>query len=240
EEREQSQRIINLVGECLRLLGNALVAVSDLRCNLSMAAPRHMHVVRPMSHYTGPMLLQQAAIPIQINVGTTVTMTGNGSHAGQATPDATPAPTAPASEQPPRTSETPSSTGESTASPAPPAPHPRVIRITHQTVEPVMMMMNIQDSASGASGNIPPSTATHGGGTHIHMPGLPPEFMQAISHQITQQAMAAASGQQIPGFQAPPPRFVFTRPGTAPTHPPQTGGAVPPAAPGGQAGAGTA
>ncbi|KAG8536073.1 hypothetical protein GDO81_027166, partial [Engystomops pustulosus] len=208
EEREQSQRIINLVGECLRLLGNALVAVSDLRCNLSMAAPRHMHVVRPMSHYTGPMLLQQAAIPIQINVGTTVTMTGNGSHAGQATPDATPAPTAPASEQPPRTSETPSSTGESTASPAPPAPHPRVIRITHQTVEPVMMMMNIQDSASGASGNIPPSTATH--------------------------------GQQIPGFQAPPPRFVFTRPGTAPTHPPQTGGAVPPAAPGGQAGAGTA
>ncbi|KAM5146852.1 large proline-rich protein BAG6 isoform 2-T2 [Mantella aurantiaca] len=227
EEREQSQRIVNLVGECLRLLGNALVAVSDLRCNLSMAAPRHMHVVRPMSHYTGPMLLQQAAIPIQINVGTTVTMTGNGAHTGQTTSEGT-TPTA----TPTSTSDTARGAsepqapppGDSTPSQAPPTaappPHPRVIRITHQTVEPVMMMMNIQESGPGGSSNIPPTSA--GSGSHIHMPGLPPEFMQAISHQITQQAMAAASGQQMPGFQAPPPRFVFTRP-AAPPHPPQTG-----------------
>ncbi|XP_077339225.1 large proline-rich protein BAG6 isoform X2 [Lithobates pipiens] len=226
EEREQAQRIINLVGECLRLLGNALVAVSDLRCNLSMAAPRHMHVVRPMSHYTGPMLLQQAAIPIQINVGTTVTMTGNGAHANQTSEGtATSATTTSTSDTARGSSDTQGPpSGESTPTPAPPttapSPHPRVIRITHQTVEPVMMMMNIQESGPGGSSNIPPTSA--GGGTHIHMPGLPPEFMQAISHQITQQAMAAASGQQIPGFQAAPPRFVFTRP-AAPPHPPQAG-----------------
>lgn len=67
EGREEDQRIINLVGESLRLLGNTFVALSDLRCNLSCAAPRHLHVVRPMSHYTAPMVLQQAAIPIQVS-----------------------------------------------------------------------------------------------------------------------------------------------------------------------------
>lgn len=66
EGREEDQRIINLVGESLRLLGNTFVALSDLRCNLSCNAPRHLHVVRPMSHYTAPMVLQQAAIPIQV------------------------------------------------------------------------------------------------------------------------------------------------------------------------------
>ncbi|KAL7986412.1 hypothetical protein Chor_011578 [Crotalus horridus] len=93
EGREEDQRIINLVGESLRLLGNTFVALSDLRCNLSCSAPRHLHVVRPMSHYTAPMVLQQAAIPIQINVGTTVTMTGNGGRAnleGSAAAQATP------------------------------------------------------------------------------------------------------------------------------------------------------
>ncbi|KAM8953942.1 large proline-rich protein BAG6 isoform 2-T2 [Pelodytes ibericus] len=233
EDREQSQRVINLVGESLRLLGNALVAVSDLRCNLSSVSPRHLHVVRPMSHYTGPMLLQQAAIPIQINVGTTVTMTGNGAHAGQAPAEGTSIPTAPpsASDPPRGASESqPAPTGEPTPSQVPPAtpPHPRVIRITHQTVEPVMMMhMNIQDPGSGGPANVPPPTAGHGGGTHIHMPGLPPEFMQAISHQITQQAMVAALGQQVPGLQAAPPRFVFTRP-VAPLQPPRPGATVPP------------
>lgn len=83
EGREEDQRLINLVGESLRLLGNTFVALSDLRCNLACAPPRHLHVVRPMSHYTTPMVLQQAAIPIQINVGTTVTMTGNGTRPPQ-------------------------------------------------------------------------------------------------------------------------------------------------------------
>lgn len=66
EGREEDQRLINLVGESLRLLGNTFVALSDLRCNLACAPPRHLHVVRPMSHYTTPMVLQQAAIPIQV------------------------------------------------------------------------------------------------------------------------------------------------------------------------------
>lgn len=69
EGREEDQRLINLVGESLRLLGNTFVALSDLRCNLACAPPRHLHVVRPMSHYTTPMVLQQAAIPIQVGRG---------------------------------------------------------------------------------------------------------------------------------------------------------------------------
>lgn len=69
EGREEDQRLINLVGESLRLLGNTFVALSDLRCNLACAPPRHLHVVRPMSHYTTPMVLQQAAIPIQVDQG---------------------------------------------------------------------------------------------------------------------------------------------------------------------------
>ena len=69
EGREEDQRLINLVGESLRLLGNTFVALSDLRCNLACAPPRHLHVVRPMSHYTTPMVLQQAAIPIQVGWG---------------------------------------------------------------------------------------------------------------------------------------------------------------------------
>ncbi|XP_069602515.1 large proline-rich protein BAG6 isoform X2 [Ranitomeya imitator] len=245
DDRDQSQRIINLVGECLRLLGNALIAVSDLRCNLTVAAPRHMHVVRPISHYTGPMVLQQAAIPIQINVGTTVTMTGNGANASQSAtdPSPTPAPSASTPEQPqPQPQRQPSRGGtpiHTTGDPPATSPlQPRVIRITHQTMEPVMMMMNIPDAGSGGSPNIPPTSAAHGGATHLHMPGLPPEFMQAISHQISQQAMAAASGQQMPGFQGQPPRFVFTRP-AAPPQPPQTGTTAPPAGTTGQAGAGT-
>ncbi|KAG5843174.1 hypothetical protein ANANG_G00185690 [Anguilla anguilla] len=54
QEREEDQRTLNLVGEALRLLGNGLVALSDLRCNLASPPPRHLHVVRPMSHYAPP------------------------------------------------------------------------------------------------------------------------------------------------------------------------------------------
>lgn len=32
-----------------------------------------------------------------------------------------------------------------------------------------------------------------GGAGHMPLPSLPPEFMQAVAHQITQQAMAAAA-----------------------------------------------
>lgn len=62
QEREEDQRILNLVGEALRLLGNTLVVLSDLRCNLATSPPRHLFVVRPMVHYAHPVL-HQAALP---------------------------------------------------------------------------------------------------------------------------------------------------------------------------------
>ncbi|XP_074975732.1 large proline-rich protein BAG6 isoform X8 [Caretta caretta] len=212
EGREEDQRIINLVGEAMRLLGNTFVALSDLRCNLSCSAPRHLHVVRPMSHYAAPMVLQQAAIPIQINVGTTVTMTGNGARPSQPGSEGS-APTQPS---PPAPAGAPSP-GEAGRGPeSQPSPgvaptqtqgsqtsHPRVIRISHQTVEPVVMMhMNIQDSGSqapggGSGGTVPTGAAGPAG----HGPGM---------------------GQQVPGFQSAPTRVVIARPSAPsarPTHP---------------------
>ncbi|XP_030053210.1 large proline-rich protein BAG6 isoform X2 [Microcaecilia unicolor] len=225
EGREEDQRLINLVGECLRLLGNTFVALSDLRCNLSSSIPRHLHVVRPMSHYTAPMVVQQAAIPIQINVGTTVTMTGNGARTSQTVPPSGSEEQVAAQTTPGETGGAATTTPPSGLSPEGQGPasgqssHPRVIRITHQTVEPLMMMhMNLQDSnsPSGGTGSGPSTTTGHGGTSSVQIPSLPPEFMQAISHQITQQALAAATsaatGQQVPNFQAGPARVVFSRP----------------------------
>uniref|UniRef100_A0A8C5S104 BAG cochaperone 6 n=1 Tax=Laticauda laticaudata TaxID=8630 RepID=A0A8C5S104_LATLA len=216
EGREEDQRIINLVGESLRLLGNTFVALSDLRCNLSCNAPRHLHVVRPMSHYTGPMVLQQAAIPIQINVGTTVTMTGNGGRTVQTNLEGSAAAATAAAQAPPtaqpRTSSPVESTQPSEGSPPSLSPgvtpilpqasqtgHPRVIRISHQTVEPVVMMhMNIQ----GDSGGMPPMGPA---GSTGHSQGM---------------------GQQVPSFPSAPARVVIARPSppsVRPTHvgPPQ-------------------
>uniref|UniRef100_A0A8C1JNV7 Large proline-rich protein BAG6 n=1 Tax=Cyprinus carpio TaxID=7962 RepID=A0A8C1JNV7_CYPCA len=142
QEREEDQRTLNLIGESLHLLGNTLVALSDLRCNLSAQPPRHLHVVRPMSHYTSPVVLQSGLphIPIPMNLGSTVTMTANSRQTseGQA-----------------QTSQ-PSNQSEPQGQAPPPPPNgasqqtghgpgtPRVIRITHQTMEPVVMMqMNL-------------------------------------------------------------------------------------------------
>ncbi|XP_030784108.1 large proline-rich protein BAG6 isoform X12 [Rhinopithecus roxellana] len=206
EGREEDQRLINLVGESLRLLGNTFVALSDLRCNLACAPPRHLHVVRPMSHYTTPMVLQQAAIPIQINVGTTVTMTGNGTR-----PPPTPNAEAPPPGPGQSSSVAPSSTNvESSAEGAPPpgpAPppatsHPRVIRISHQSVEPVVMMhMNIQDSGTQPGGV--PSAPTG--------PLGPPGHGQTL-------------GQQVPGFPTAPTRVVIARPTPPQARPSHPGG----------------
>ncbi|XP_062454503.1 LOW QUALITY PROTEIN: large proline-rich protein BAG6 [Rhea pennata] len=238
EAREEDQRVINLVGESQRLLGNVLVALSDLRCNLAGAAPRHLHVARPLAHYAAPMVLQQAAIPIQINVGTTVTMTGNGARApappgpSEGTPAASPPGDPPEGRRPPPGPPPPPAPAG-----APPGP-PRVIRISHQTVEPVVMMhMNIQDSGSQAAGGSagPPGHGLGMGGAPLQLPPLPPEFLQAVAHQITQQAVAAAAsaatGQAVGGFPAPA-RVVIARPpppGPRPTHP----GAPQASAPGG-------
>ncbi|XP_034886491.1 large proline-rich protein BAG6 isoform X30 [Mirounga angustirostris] len=242
EGREEDQRLINLVGESLRLLGNTFVALSDLRCNLACAPPRHLHVVRPMSHYTTPMVLQQAAIPIQINVGTTVTMTGNGTRPPPAAnaEAAPPGPGQASSLAPTSTAVDSSTEGIPPPGPAPPptTSHPRVIRISHQSVEPVVMMhMNIQDSGTQPGGV--PSAPTgplgppgHGqtlGSTLIQLPSLPPEFMHAVAHQITHQAMvaavaSAAAGQQVPGFPTAPTRVVIARPTPPQARPSHPGG----------------
>uniref|UniRef100_A0A667XJG9 Large proline-rich protein BAG6 n=1 Tax=Myripristis murdjan TaxID=586833 RepID=A0A667XJG9_9TELE len=142
QEREEDQRILNLVGDALRLLGNTLVVLGDLRCNLATSPPRHLYVVRPMAHYNPPVLLQAGLphMPIPINLGTTVTMTSNGRPAaeGQA--------------QPSQATGQSDQQGQGRAPPLQPngtnqqqgQGGPRVIRITHQTMEPVVMMqMNI-------------------------------------------------------------------------------------------------
>ncbi|XP_054577776.1 large proline-rich protein BAG6 isoform X15 [Eptesicus fuscus] len=205
EGREEDQRLINLVGESLRLLGNTFVALSDLRCNLACAPPRHLHVVRPMSHYTTPMVLQQAAIPIQINVGTTVTMTGNGTRPPP-TPSAEASPPGPGQASPlaPSSATVESTEGAPPPGPAPPpaASHPRVIRISHQSVEPVVMMhMNIQDSGTQPGGV--PSAPTG--------PLGPPGHGQTL-------------GQQVPGFPAAPTRVVIARPTPPQARPSHPGG----------------
>ncbi|XP_070275031.1 large proline-rich protein BAG6 isoform X12 [Myotis yumanensis] len=205
EGREEDQRLINLVGESLRLLGNTFVALSDLRCNLACAPPRHLHVVRPMSHYTTPMVLQQAAIPIQINVGTTVTMTGNGTRPPP-TPSTEASPPGPGQASPlaPSSATVESTEGAPPPGPAPPptASHPRVIRISHQSVEPVVMMhMNIQDSGTQPGGV--PSAPTG--------PLGPPGHGQTL-------------GQQGPGFPAAPTRVVIARPTPPQARPSHPGG----------------
>ncbi|GAA6090739.1 large proline-rich protein BAG6 isoform X1 [Tachysurus ichikawai] len=81
QEREEDQHVLNLVGEALRLLGNALVALSDLRCNLSSAPPRHLHVIRPYISRYSTSVLQPGGVhhmPIEVNFWTTVTISANG------------------------------------------------------------------------------------------------------------------------------------------------------------------
>lgn len=57
----------------------------------------------------------------------------------------------------------------------------------------------------------------------IHIPGLPPEFMQAIVNQVTQQAMAMANAAATQhGQQTPSPATGPTPASTGPT-PPGTG-----------------
>ncbi|KAA8586281.1 hypothetical protein FQN60_007850 [Etheostoma spectabile] len=187
QEREEDQRILNLVADALRILGNSLVVLGELRCNLSTSPPRHLSVTRLMAHYTQPVLLQTALphMPIPINLGSTVTMTSNRRQAAdghelsdqQATGHAPPL-------QSHGTSHHQGQGG------------PRVIRLTHQTMEPVV---------AGQPNN-----------TGTGQSGLPPEFMQAIVQQISQQAaaMAAAASTGNPAQSTHPAqaRVVITRP----------------------------
>ncbi|XP_069576734.1 large proline-rich protein BAG6 isoform X2 [Brachyistius frenatus] len=193
QEREEDQRILNLVGDALRLLGNTLVVLGDLRCNLETSPPRHLYVARPVTHYTHPVLLQAGLphMPIPINLGTTVTMTSNGRQAAEG--QRQPPQGAGQSEQ--------QATGQTPPLQANGTNHhqgqggPRVIRITHQTMEPVVMMQMNIDGESAAGSQAPGQTNAAGPGqpAAAHFPGLPPEFMQAIVHQISHQAAAMAA-----------------------------------------------
>ncbi|XP_034748907.1 large proline-rich protein BAG6 isoform X2 [Etheostoma cragini] len=214
QEREEDQRILNLVADALRILGNSLVVLGELHCNLSTSPPRHLSVTRLMTRYTQPILLQTALphMPIPINLGSTVTMTSNGRQAAdghelsdqQATRHAPPL-------QSHGTSHHQGQGG------------PRVIRITHQTMEPVFMMQMNIDGETTAESQVQGQPNITGTG----QPGLPPEFMQAIVQQISQQAatMAAAASTGNPA-QSPHPaqaRVVITRPSFSPSIPQPVG-----------------
>ncbi|XP_051811088.1 large proline-rich protein BAG6 [Acanthochromis polyacanthus] len=240
QEREEDQRILNLVGDAVRLLGNTLVVLGDLRCNLATSPPRHLYVVRPIARYTHPVLLQAGLqhMPIPINLGGTVAMTSNGRQAAEG------------QRQPSQDSgqSNQQATGQGLPLHSNGTTHqgqgaPRVIRITHQTMEPVVMMqMNINgESAAASRGPEQPNVAGPGqpGAAPGHFPGLPPEFMQAIVHQMSHQAavMAAVAStgppaQMMSGAdsvpsaeaaaspQSPQGRMVITRPSFSP-HIPQ-------------------
>ncbi|XP_029299245.1 LOW QUALITY PROTEIN: large proline-rich protein BAG6-like [Cottoperca gobio] len=225
QEREEDQCILNLVGEALHLLGNSLVVLGDLRCNLATSPPRHLSVVRPMAHYTHPVLLQAGLphIPIPINLGTTVTMTSNGRQAAEG--QRQPSHGTGQSDQP--------ATGHQQGQGG-----PRVIRITHQTMEPVVIMQMNIDGESAAGSQVPGQPNTAGTGqpglppahlpglppAHLpglppaHLPGLPPEFMQAIVHQVSHQAAAASAGQ--PAQMVSLPGSTLSTEGTASPQPP--------------------
>ncbi|KAI2656379.1 Large proline-rich protein BAG6 [Labeo rohita] len=225
QERDEDQRILNLVGEALRLLGNALVALSDLRCNLLSNPPRHLHVIRPMSHYTSSVLTPAGVhhLPVQLNLGTAVAMSANGRPAADGQPQSTGQ--SDQQGQGPTSASQPGPANQQTGQPG-----PRVIRISHQTMEPVVMMqMNIDDSGNAAQANGQQNaagTGQAGAPPTVQIPGLPPEFMQAIVHQVTQQAMAmanaASTGQQ--GQQTTPPAANVgsgSTPAPMPPYPPQ-------------------
>ncbi|XP_074469405.1 large proline-rich protein BAG6 [Sebastes fasciatus] len=216
QEREEDQRILNLVGDALRLLGNSLVVLGDLRCNLATSPPRHLYMVRPMAHYSHPVLLQ-AGLPhmsLPINLGTTVTMTSGGRQAAEG--QRQPSHGAGQSDQ--------QAAGQTLPLPSNGTSHqqgqggPRVIRITHQTMEPVVMMQMNIDGESAAGSQVPGQPNTAGTG----QPGLPPEFMQAIVHQISHQAaaMATAASAGHPAQMVSVPGSTAGTEGTASPQPP--------------------
>uniref|UniRef100_A0A674PCC8 BCL2-associated athanogene 6 n=1 Tax=Takifugu rubripes TaxID=31033 RepID=A0A674PCC8_TAKRU len=225
-EREEDQRILVLTFEALRLLGNAIVALSDLRLNLLGPAPRHLHVLRPFSHYAPSVALPGAVhhhIPVQMNLG--ATMTSN--MEGQAS-------TPPSSNQteqagqgqtyPPQTAPSNQQTGQGQAG-------PRVIRISHQAVPVVMMQMNTDGvfqyaaavatnaatSATAATGQpVPPqptppghsftansSTTTTGPNTPTTTPTAPPPPPNSDLRQLLGSVFGVAGGAGATSVGAP-------------------------------------
>uniref|UniRef100_A0A8C4EN54 BCL2-associated athanogene 6 n=1 Tax=Dicentrarchus labrax TaxID=13489 RepID=A0A8C4EN54_DICLA len=213
-EREEDQRTLVLTWECLRLLGNALVALSDLRLNLMSPVPRHLHVFRPFTHYSTPVTLPGAVhhhIPVQMNLGATVTVAANSTE-GQAPPTQS----ANQSEQagqgqtsPPQSSPSNQQAGQGQAG-------PRVIRISHQAVPVVMMQMNTDGVAA---------TATVAGQPVPPQP-TPPGYGSTANSSTT--TTGPNTPTTTPTAPPPPPhtgpqpqaRVVFTRPPFAPNMPP--------------------
>uniref|UniRef100_A0A8C7J5B6 BCL2-associated athanogene 6 n=1 Tax=Oncorhynchus kisutch TaxID=8019 RepID=A0A8C7J5B6_ONCKI len=208
-EREEDQRILNLVGEALRLLGNALVALSDLRCNLLSPTPRHLHVIRPMSHYTSPVSMPGAVhhhIPLHMNLGATVTMASNGRPATEE--QAQPSQAAGQSDQPGQGQTSPSQPPPSNQQAGQGQPGPRVIRISHQTMPVVMMQMNTDGPTP--PGSTTTSSTTTGPNT--------PTTTTTTTGPNTPATTPTAPPPPSPG--APQARVVFTRPTFAPRVPP--------------------
>lgn len=225
-EREEDQRTLILTWECLRLLGNALVALSDLRLNLMSPVPRHLHVVRPFSHYATPVTLPGAVhhhIPVQMNLGTTVTVAANSTE-GQAPPTQS----AGQSEQAGQGQTSSPQTSPSNQQAGPGQAGPRVIRISHQAVPVVMMQMN----TDGPGAN--PAAAGQ------QMPGqpgaLPPDFMRNLMQQISQYAAAVATSAttatgQPAAPQPTPPGYSSTANSSTTTTGPNTPTTTPTAPP---------
>ncbi|XP_070840498.1 large proline-rich protein BAG6 isoform X2 [Chaetodon trifascialis] len=216
QEREEDQRVLNLVGDALRLLGNTLVVLGDLRCNLATSPPRHLYVVRPMAHYTHPVLFQAGLphMPIPINLGTTLTMTSNGRPVAEGQRQSSQS-VGQSDQQ--AAGQTPTLQSNGTT-PQQGQGGPRVIRITHQTMEPVVMMQMNIDGESAAGSQVPGQPNAAGPG----QPGMPPEFMQAIVHQISHQAaaMAAAASANHSAQMVSGPGSTPNAEGAAPPQPP--------------------
>ncbi|XP_056141602.1 large proline-rich protein BAG6 isoform X2 [Lampris incognitus] len=208
-EREEDQRILNLVGESLRLVGNTLVALSDLRCNLLSPAPRHLHVIRPMSHYTTPVTLPGPVhhhIPLHMNLGATVSMAANGSE-GQSPP------TQPASQS---EQAGPGANPQTAGQQMPGQPGtlpPDFMRNLMQQISQYSAAMATSAATAAVTGQAVPaqptppgssSTTTTGPNTPTTTPTAPPPPPHA--------------GPQ------PQARVVFTRPGFAPGMPPSAFG----------------
>nr|XP_046182878.1 large proline-rich protein BAG6-like isoform X3 [Oncorhynchus gorbuscha] len=192
QEGEEDQHVLNLVGEALSLLGNTLVTLSDLCCNPPTPSPRHLHVVRPMSHYGSPVLLQDG-MPHHVprNLGTTMTSNGRQAAEGLAQPSQAPGP--------PESQALPPQPNSANQQPGQGQGAPHVIRITHQTMQPVIMtQMNLDDSGSSpqVQGQQIPIGTGQSGATPVHIPDLPPEFMQVI---IQQTGHPGQPGAGVPG-----------------------------------------
>uniref|UniRef100_A0A3B4XHW6 BCL2-associated athanogene 6 n=1 Tax=Seriola lalandi dorsalis TaxID=1841481 RepID=A0A3B4XHW6_SERLL len=211
-EREEDQRTLILTWECLRLLGNALVALSDLRLNLMSPVPRHLHVVRPFSHYATPVTLPGAVhhhIPVQMNLGATVTVGANGTE-GQAPPTQSTGQSEQAGQgqtSPPQSSPSNQQAGQGQAG-------PRVIRISHQAVPVVMMQMNTDGVAATAAAT----------GQPVPPQPTPPGYSSTANSSTT--TTGPNTPTTTPTAPPPPPhtgpqaRVVFTRPPFAPNMPP--------------------